>query len=198
MEIRENYSYITELQKAIVNKGLGQYCIRSINLTCGNNDVEKLKTLCDTIDNNFLMYQYRKNEKGEYICSYKDKWDIFHWGGDGIAKLSFNGNKTIKERMLDGEALLKLLKEYNNENISVVVQYSIELDEAETIDKMAEKNFKENENKFITRSGIEGKIKKVNKYYKDSYYGYGCNYGFFKKGSKGKYYQITNAEIAAM
>lgn len=195
MIINEDYSYVTDLQKEIVDKGLGNYSVKYINISCDKDHLNELKELCDAIDHEFLMYQYRKNENGEYICSYKDMWDIFYWGGEKLVKLSFNDKKSSEERMLDIERLLKLLRSYSN-NIEATIQYTIKLVDEEIVKNKAKNTFKENENKFITRNGIVGKIKKVNRSYEDSFYGYSCDYGFFKKGSKGKYYQITNVEIA--
>lgn len=198
MKLNKNYSYITNLQKAIVDKGLGNYIVEYVNISCGKNNIEELERLCNIIDCEFLMYQYRKDENGEYVCSYKDTWDIFYWGGEGLVKLSFNYKKSVEEKLSDINRLLELLNKYSNDNIDVIIQYGINIIDNELIENKAKKFFETNKKNFITLNGVCGKIKKVQNRYNDSYYGYTCDYGFFKKGSKCKYYQITNAEIATM
>ena len=50
---------------------------------------------------------------------------------------------------------------------------------------------------FINYNGMVGKIKPVQEY-NDSYYGTTCIFGFFKKGSRKKFYKLSNMDIVTI
>lgn len=203
MKIEDNYYYISELDKKLIDRGLASLDVHSVHLGGfhGEETAMKIKKIVDMLNGKFLIYQYEKKENGNYICSYSDNWDLFFWSNGNLTypltdtRLSFNENhRNYEERQKDLQRLIDILKEYEDESVTVKIQYKT-LYHEEELQKVAEEAYDKLKNKFIYFNGSEGKIKPVVNY-KDSYHGTSCNYGFFKKGSKGKYYQLTNMTIA--
>lgn len=202
MNIKDDFYYISESDKKLIDKGLASLDVHSVHLeSCHSeeNDI-KIKNIVEMLNKKFLIYQYEKKEDGNYICKYADNWDLFFWHNGNLqypftdTRFNFNDNcKSYKERKRDLELLIELLKDYQEETVTVNIQYTTLYHEKE-IEEIADSVYQNFKDTFIYFMGYEGKIKPVTGY-KDNYHGSGCKYGFFKKGSKRKYYQITNMDI---
>ena len=205
MEIREDYSYLTEIQKKMMSLGLATLDIHDVHIE-GNGQAadEEIKSICDMLDNEFLIYQYRKNPDGKYICNYGDKWDLYFWSNGCLnypftdTRLSFNKNQNdLVERKHDFEKLISILQNYESKSdIEVRVQYTAVFNELE-IKLKADAVFEMLKDNFVEYKGMIGRIKRVQEN-SDGYYGTKTEYGFFKKGSKKKYYIMANMDLVMM
>lgn len=203
MVVKDNHYYISESDKKLIDKGLASLDVHSVHLEGyhGEEVNTKIKNIVDMLNKKFLIYQYEKQENGKYICEYRDNWDLFFWSNGNLqysftdTRFNFNENKrTYEERQNDLKQLIDILKEYQEEAVTVSIQYTTMYHEKE-IEQIADQVYEGIKNSFIYYMGTQGKVKPVGNY-KDGYYGSSCKYGFFKKGSKGKYYQLTNMAMA--
>jgi hypothetical protein len=202
MNIKDDYYYISELDKKLIEKGLASLDVYSVHLE-GYYSEEvntKIKNIVEMLNEKFLIYQYEKKEDGSYICKYSDNWDLFFWHNGNLqypftdTRFNFNNaHRSYEERKHNLEQLIEILKDYQEEAVTVKIQYTTSYHEKE-IEQIADSIYQNFKDTFIYFMGYEGKIKPVPNY-KDGYYGSNCKYGFFKKGSKRKYYQITNMDI---
>lgn len=202
MLVKDNFYYISESDKRLIDKGLASLDVHSVHLEgCHSKEIDnKIKNIIDILNSKFLIYQYEKKENGRYICEYSDNWDLFFWHNGNLkypftdTRFNFNEHhRSYEERKNDLTRLIDILKEYQEESVTVTIQYTTLYHEKE-IEQLADSVYENIKNTFIHFMGYEGKVKPVGNY-KDSYYGSSCKYGFFKKGSKGRYYQLTNMAI---
>ena len=205
MKIQDNFYYISQSEQNLIERGLASLDVHSIHLEGkGTRDVNgKIKEIVDMLNEKFLIYQYAKNENGKYVCGYNDNWDLFFWSNGNLeypftdTRFNFNTNKrNYEERQKDLKSLKEILENYTEDSVTVTIQYTTSFHEEE-IAQLADSVYEKLKNTFINFMGHEGKIKIVPDY-NDSYYGSRCKYGFFKKGSKRKYYQLTNMDILEM
>lgn len=205
MEIREDYSYLTTIHKEMMRLGLATLDVYNVHIEGnGKSANEEIKSICDMLDKEFLIYQYRKNPDGKYVCEYRDKWDLYFFNNGCLeypftdTRLSFNKNqKELKERKCDFNKLIDILRQYKvMADIEVRVQYTAVFNDL-VIKAKADAVFETLENTFVEYKGMTGKIKRVQEN-SDGYYGTKTEYGFFKKGSKKKYYIITNMDLVMM
>lgn len=130
---------------------------------------------------------------------YGSDWDLFFWSDRGwngkeymsCFSLTFNDNRTAEQNMILLDKIVAILESTENEKVSCRIQYDAVIDE-KAVAEAARKVFDGIIGKFVSWSGYEGKIKIVNTE------GSETEYGFFKKGSKKRYYKITNADLVAM
>lgn len=130
---------------------------------------------------------------------YGSDWDLFFWSDRGwngkeymsCFSLTFNDNRTAEQNMILLDKIVAILESMENEKVSCRIQYDTVIDE-KAVAEAARKVFDGIAGKFVSWSGYEGKIKVV------STEGSETEYGFFKKGSKKRYYKITNADLVAM
>lgn len=130
---------------------------------------------------------------------YGSDWDLFFWSDRGwngkeymsCFSLTFNDNRTAEQNMILLDKIVAILESTENEKVSCRIQYDAVIDE-KAVAEAARKVFDGIAGKFVSWSGYEGKIKIVST--EDSE----TEYGFFKKGSKKRYYKITNADLVTM
>lgn len=202
MNIKDDFYYISESDKKLIDKGLASLDVHSVRLE-GYHIEEidtKIRNIVEMLNDKFLIYQYKKKEDGSYICKYIDNWDLFFWHNGNLqypftdTRFNFNDDhRNYEERKRDLERLIEVLKDYQEEAVTVKIQYTALYHEKE-IEQLVDSIYQKFKDTFICFMGYEGKLKPLADY-KDGYHDSNCKYGFFKKGSKRKYYQITNMNI---
>lgn len=164
---------------------------------------KKVEKILDILAKHFKIYQYKDasieyHNNNSYAQQNGYEWDLYcNFDGRRDARLSFNNlGKSLEQRYEDLKKIKELLETYEDDGIKVDVQYtqSFHMDELKV---KAIDTYNHLKDKFINYNGMIGKIKKVEEY-NDSYYGTTCMFGFFKKGSKKKYYHLTNMDIVIM
>jgi hypothetical protein len=186
--IREDRKYLSETDLLSMEKGVAKLDIHSIRIN-GKQNISKeiadskIRPLMELLGEKFVIFQYHEN-----INSYRDKWDLFFNGNkeclDSV-RISFNSRqKSDEERNNDIKIVTKFLKEHDCEELDIAIQYTTNYNDSEV--KEIVNNFIENnKNKFFFYMGMEGKIKQID----DNYY------GFFKKKSRSRYYEIKDRDI---
>lgn len=200
MIIQEDYSYVSDFNMKLAKRGLADLDVYTLHIEgSGENDSNKIHDIVEMLNKTFIIYQYEKNDKGEYKCGYKDNWDLFFWSNWNLkfplndTRFNFNEKRSYVQRQLDINRISDILSNYNENDIKVRKQYHVIFHENEIL-KLADEIYSNIKDEFIDCFGKTGKIKLIQEY-KDSYYGSTCKYGFFPKGSKKKYYQITNMAL---
>ena len=199
-------AFISEEQKEENRKAADTLSREEWSLRCDEFDKtqnKKVEKILDILSQHFVMYQY-KDETIQYRnrknMDYQDgyEWDLFCNFGEGRnARLSFNRNgKSLEERYADLEKIKDVLKDYEDESITLNIQYTQAFHNDE-LKENAQNVYSDLKDKFINIGSMTGKIKPVPEY-KDDYFGTECQYGFFKKGSKNRYYKITNMQIVEL
>lgn len=164
---------------------------------------KKLEKIIDLLSKHFVIYQYK--DKNISYCNRNNQtnqngyeWDLYcNFGSGRDARLSFNNHgKTLSQRYEDLNKIKELLKGYEENSIMINIQYTQTFHEEE-LKETAQNVYFKIKDKFITFSGMTGKIKPVTEY-NDNYFGTNCQYGFFKKGSKNKFYQVTNMVVSEL
>lgn len=160
------------------------------------NLYNQLYPIMDLINEKYVLYQYPKNNRSmEY---YSTDWDLFFysnrkWNGReyyDYCTLSPNSKRTVGENKKLIEGLLEFLRDIEAKNISCRVQYSVKKHEQDIkalSDTICEKLL----DKFIDYLGMSGKIKIV-----DEVDGI-KHYGFFKKGTRNRYYTIDEGSLVS-
>lgn len=192
VNVKHDYSYVLDNIKELINIGLAEYSIHSIHFNVGRE--EKLSIL-ELLSKKYRIYQYdytvEYSNRENGICYYR--WDLFNSPNDAVDFNHYNyDNKTINDM---ANNIIDLLNNYNKD-VDIRIQYEINF-YTDKIEKIAHEKFESINNKFISLSNKKGKIKIVPEY-KDSYYGTSTKYGFFPKGSKRKYYPITNMDLCLL
>jgi hypothetical protein len=218
MKITDDYSFVSESSQTLINRGLADLSVHSLNfdryftdeeMEHNREEAERLNTnretyskrceeisrniynqllpIAELLDKNFNMHQYT-TEKST-MTHFNSDWDLFFYSNRGwngkdyfdYMQISFNEKRTAKQNQELLKKVLTLLTAVKANNIKCRIQYDVIYHENE-IAKEAASVFEKMGNKFIAYDGMIGKIKKVD----DAY-------GFFKKGSKKRYYPIGNA-----
>lgn len=164
---------------------------------------KKVEKILDLLSEYFTMYQYKDKNIQYYNRKCSDnqngyEWDLFcNFGYRRDARLSFNENgKTLNQRYEDLNKIKEILNNYEDDSIIINIQYTQKF-HIEELKINAMEAYTHLKNIFINYNGMIGKLKPVQEYH-DSYYGTTCMFGFFKKGSKSRFYQLTNMDIIAM
>ena len=196
--IRIDRESFTEVEKAENSKMYDTMNREEWNAYCNLIPDEtslKIKPLIEALSNKFKIYQYKHDD-----IEYRSKWDLFFWCNSGndegrdlsYITLSTNTTKTVKERIMDVEQVIEAIKEIGFNGIDISIQYCIKYDD-EKLKEMAASYFETIRNDFVNYSGQDGKIKVIGTDYK----GNTC-YGFFKKGARSKYRQVSLQNMTLM
>lgn len=221
MIIGEDKSYLRKLDLELINKGYADLDIHSVHfekkfseeqknknkeniekmskqeweIYCDNiwcEFSEKLKTIIDKLDSEYLIYQYKKDL--DYI---KDDWDYFFYSDRGWNKKNYftffelkpNSKRPLGKRLIDVNNLINFLKNQQiSDDILIRIQYDIFKNE-DKIKNDALNFIDKIKNTFINYNGMTGKIKII------SVNENNIKYGFFKKGAKTHYYNISYPDI---
>ena len=223
MRFKNDYSYITEKANKMMEIGFADLDLHSIRIDTFISDEQKEKNskLAETLSNEEWAIHCDKFEKAQskkvekildiltkhfIIYQYKDtniqygsyEWDLFcNFGNTRNARLSFNEKgKTLEQRYKDLNKIKEILKDYEDTNIIISIQYTQSF-HTEELKKKAMESYTLLKDTFINYNGMVGKIKPVQEY-NDSYYGTTCIFGFFKKGSRKKFYKLSNMDIVTI
>lgn len=199
-------TYISEEQKEENLNASKALSREEWSLRCDEFDKvqnKKVEKILDLLAQHFIIYQYK--DKNIQYCNSKNlayqngyEWDLFcNFGTGRDARLSFNRKgKSLNQRYKDLKRIKEILKDYEDESIVLNIQYT-QLFHEDRLREQAQKTYTNLKNKFVDINGMIGRIKPVEKYC-DSYYGTECEYGFFKKGARTRYYQLTNMQIVLL
>lgn len=223
MIFKNDYSYITGKANKIIEMGLADLDLHSIRIetfisakqkeensklskTLSNEEwrihcdefekvqSKKVEKILDILSKHFIIYQYKDAsiQYGSY------EWDLFcNFGNRRDARLSFNKEgKTLQQRYEDLNKIKEILKNYEDDTIIINIQYTQNF-HIEELKKKAMESYTSLKDTFINYNGMIGKIKPVEEY-NDSYYGTTCKFGFFKKGSRKKFYKLSNMDIVTI
>lgn len=215
IKIKEDMSYLGEIDLLSVEKGVAELGIHSIRFSnllteeektenskaaetlsredwskrCDENRLKvavKVEKIIDLIHENFVIYQY-KNKDIDYS---KDNWDLFFWSNsEDLSYVTLNPNekRSNEQQIEDINKVLSLLKTINIEGIQVHIQHKVIYKE-EIVQDIVLNEYNNVKDKFINYNGLNGKIKEVGKNYRGK-----VVYGFFKKGARSKYYQVSES-----
>lgn len=185
--IRINRREYTEEEREINSKNINTYSNEEWTKIVEESEKEiasKIKPILDILDENFIIYQYKKE------LSYRNEWDLFFNGGTenpSNIRLTLNTKKSVEERINDKNKLMEYISKFNIEDLDIIIQYTTTYNENQVNDIV--KSFLEtNKNKFFFYMGMEGKIKEID----DN------SYGFFKKKSRSRYYEIKEKDILGL
>jgi hypothetical protein len=153
---------------------------------------EKVKSIVDYLSETFNIHQYKDSSMEHYDSD----WDLFFWcnhkhyGRDySYVTLSFNSKRTVTQRMSDKDRVIEILNTHftDMDGVIVYIQYTATYDDKKVKDTV--NNYIPTIlNTFINYAGHEGKIKSVGE----------NRYGFFKKGARKYYYQVSDMVILEM
>lgn len=224
MLICKNFNNISEQQQLLVNKGYGEVSVSALKFDRYYTDEEKnnnrkqadsmtsseWSSHCDKVAREFgdkfeKIEQIFENSKYNIhqitketstIEHYRSNWDFYFYSNRGwnnadymdFFTLTFNKNRTIEENMSLLEEVLELIKTIEVNNIDCTVLYTF-IPNKEKIEKECDILCERLQGKFINHLGMTGKIKVVSENANNKVY------GFFKKGSKKKYYHISANEL---
>ena len=221
MKITHDYSFVSKGSKVLIKRGLADLSVHSLNfdryftneeMKYNREEAERLNADCvnsqewlnsceemsknihnqmlpiaELLNSNFDMHQY--TEEKSTMTHFESDWDLYFYSNKGWNRkdyfdhmqISFNENRTAKQNMELLEKIIALFDINKSKNVECRVQYDVVNHDTE-IAIEAKNVFEKIGNKFISYNGMIGKIKPVNN-----------AYGFFKKGSKKRYYPIANA-----
>lgn len=224
MLINKDFSYISEGNKKLINMGYGELGVNSITFDRYYTDEEKAnnKKLADTMNNiewnkhcekiqknfgiifneiveKFVNSKYDIHQITKDTSSmehYSSDWDLYFYSNKGwnnteymdFFRLDFNKKRIAEENLLLLEELIKFIKELEYKNICCRIQYTFIPNKEKIYIKYTEL-CESLQDKFIEFSGIVGKIKVVGEIEDNK------EYGFFKKGSRKKYYLIAQENL---
>ena len=211
--IREDKSYLSDVDLVSIEKGIAELGIYSIRIgayfteeqkkensemakllskeewseRCERHKTEtaeKVEKIVDAIHDNFVIYQY-KNKEIDYS---KDDWDLFFWcnyGDMSYVRLNPNKKRTNQKQIEGIYNVLELIKTIECEGIDVAIQYTAKYNE-EKVNEIVKNVYDKIEKTFVNYRGITGKIKEI---FRDNEV---VKYGFFKKGARKTYYEVSN------
>lgn len=127
---------------------------------------------------------------------YRSDWDLFYYTNKGwngkdyfdYMRISFNEKRSFVKNFELLNEIINLLENMDIKNVYCWIQYHTIYHEAE-IKAEAESMFNKIKDKFVDYQGSIGKIKIT-----DTLSGY----GFFKKGSKSRYYPMSDKQILSI
>lgn len=222
MKIKHDYSYLRS-SKELIEKGYADLDIHSLNFDRYYTEEEKennrkisesmtreewnvhcdevskgiynqMLPIVELLDNKYDIHQI--TEEKSSTEHYRTNWDLFFWSNRGWnnkdhfddMRLNFNEKRTVEENKKLLDEILSLLERLEVKNVSCRVQYTIRKHE-EKIKQEAIKICKMLLDKPINYNGMEGKIKVVKEHENEKIY------GFIKKRSRNKYYQISESYL---
>lgn len=156
---------------------------------------ERVTPLMDFLNKRFKIHQYEKNDAVPFLSD----WDLFFWcnSKNGIRDLSYitlntNHTRTVEQKAADVERLLEAIKEFGYEGLDITIQYTATYNTEQVKDVVAD-YYNTVKDTFVKYAHMEGKIKEIGKDEDGTMY-----YAFFKKGSRKKYFHLSNKDILRM
>lgn len=211
--IKEDKSYLSDVDLKAVEKGLAEMSVHSIRLEYEYTEEQKQenKRMADLlsreewakrceekrlieskavekvvkfINEHFKIYKYKDND----FAYSSDEWDLFFWCNNGdmsYVRLSPNRNRSNKQQLEDIESVLRLVKNISSENVVISIQYDVEYND-EKVKEIVERVYNNIQDQWVQYMGFEGKVKKIRKGHDGD-----VVYGFFKKRARKKYYSLS-------
>jgi len=223
MFIKHDYSYIGDAENKLIEKGLAELDVFSItfdryytkeeqagnkvlaesiskedwSIHCENIRLElanKIKPIIDMLNLKYDIHQYEENKST--MDHFKSNWDLYFGCGCNTnntrdysyVKLNFNDKRTVQENIILLNKVNDLIKSIDVNGIGCRVQYTTRKHQLQ-IDQLAITICEKLLNTFINYNGMIGKIKIINEQEGQKYY------GFFKKGSRNRYYSVNNDSL---
>lgn len=214
IKIKEDKSYLSEIDLLSVEKGVAELGIHSIRLNVEftdeqkqenikaadslsrdewsnrcekskNKQAEKIKKVIDAINENFKIYQY----KDDSLNYSGDNWDLYFWCNSGdmsYVTLSPNKKRVNEQQIKDINNVLEFIKTLDSEEgVNLNIQYTAIYD-VEKVENIVNDVFTKVKDQFISYMGSKGKIKEVGTSHTGS-----TVYGFFKKRARSNYYKVS-------
>lgn len=224
MLIKENFNYINDVERELIKNGYGELSVYSINFDRyyteeekeNNRKIanimsnvewskhceevqEKFGIMFDKIVEKFINSKYDIHQLTDNTSSiehYRSNWDLYYYCNRGwnnskymdFFRLNFNDTKSVEKNLSLLNELMDFVEKLDYKNISCTIQYTF-IPNKEKINNKYIELCEKLQNKFIKHIGMIGKIKVINE-------NNGIKeYGFFKKGSKKKYYSISRESL---
>jgi hypothetical protein len=190
--IKDDKHLISKVDLLAIEKGIAQLDVHSLRVSTRKSNAAKIESLLDAMAVKHKIYQYK-----DKTISYRQYgWDLFFWcnhdseGRDySYVTLDTNKKRSVEQRAVDVAKALEDMQQIGLEGIEVYIQYMTTYDSNKVkiivLDYLAK-----TADKPVEMMGQKGKIKPV-----------GTNhigetvYGFFKKGAKTKYWQLSYESI---
>ncbi len=144
---------------------------------------------------------HQLTEETSTMDHYRSAWDLHWYSNEGWnrknyfdhAQISFNENRNEEENRRVFADVLAFFEVIDIDGAMVCVRYIAKVDEKKTAQKAFEA-FQKIDGKMIDYHGRTGKIKPVRRNVMTG----SIHYGFFKKGARAKYYEVSAEELALM
>lgn len=179
--IRHDRYYISKQQQGFIDAGIAEEGVFWLRFNGREKDCLKARNY---FNENYEVFQLNMNNFGEH--------ELFYWSNESIIgklvyfNITIAGHDEFNQVQNVVSTALELADQIHSicPDLEVTVQYRAMFD-TERVKKMAESNFEENKNKFVTNEfGTVGRIKKVRDHY-----------GFFKKGAKTRYTRLKEIDV---
>lgn len=212
--IKEDKSYLSEVDLQAIKKGIAELGIHAIRLDREFTEEQKQKNrlladsmnreewakhckqskkrtekqiekIIDTIHDNFMIYQYKDKD----VSFSNDDWDLFFWCNQGdmsYVRLNPNEKRSNEQQIKDIEKVIELVKTIDCEGIRLSIQYTVHYNESKT-NEIVRQVYDTIKDTFISYMGTEGRIKEVGENLDGQ-----TVYGFFKKRARSKYFSVSN------
>lgn len=210
MTIKHDYS-IAEQKTELVSVGLAKVVPYSFNIDRDlTREDQRTDEFCELLakqiynamlelSERYSIHQLTKETST--LDHYRTLWDLHwysneRWNGKKYfdhAQISFNRDRTVEDNRRIFADVLTFFEALEIDGAVVRVQYVAEVDEKKTAQKAFEV-FKHINGKMIDYYGKPGKIKQVGRNVITG----AIHYGFFKKGARSKYYEVSAEELALM
>lgn len=142
---------------------------------------------------------HQLTEETSTMDHYRSAWDLYWYSNEGWngkkyfdhAQISFNQNRTEEDNHRIFAEVLAFFETIEIDGTMIHIQYVAEVDERKTAQKAFEV-FQSIDGKMINYHGKLGKIKQTGRNVITG----AIHYGFFKKGARAKYYEVSAEELA--
>lgn len=224
MKIIYDNSYVYDNERKLVERGYGAISVHSIifnryyteeerennRKNSYNMDSIQWGKYCDTVAKNFgLQFEEIKEkfidskydihqitDETSSLEHFRSNWDLYFYSNKGwnnedymdFFRLSFNENRSVEENLQLLEELILFVEGLEYKNISCTIQYKF-IPYEKKINTKYKEICEKVKDKMIDLMGMQGKIKVVCE--RDGI----REYGFFKKGSRKKYYSLDKANL---
>lgn len=224
MNIIHDYTYISNgLDNKLLLLGYAQLSVYSIHFSRRfvNEQIEvnkrasetlhqdewgiRMETLCKEIGVGLSDLAYKLNEKYDIHQIDKEKstsehyrsdWDLFFWSNKGwnnkdyidTFSLNLNRRRTVEANAKLVQEILEFVGSIDINNVECRVQYSLVVDE-KRVQEDALKEIHKVLGQFVVHNGMFGKYRLISANKGNE------EYGFFRKGSKSKFYSIDMYQV---
>lgn len=152
----------------------------------------QLLLIATKLDEHYDIHQISSEKSTS--AHYQSDWDLFFYSNRGwnkksyydYMKISFNEKRLPKQNLILLGQVVHLLKNISAPNVLCTIRYQTSY-HTKQISEVAEKIFKNNQNRFVTFNGMTGRIRRTEN-----------GYGFFKKYSRKKYLPLEDIDLISI